>query len=352
MAVISGRAVNATDLSGYFAVALSDGSGTVAEKLRLSSTGLAVTGALSSTGNATVGQATPTLTLGNQSGNYASIINLTGSNIDRNWRVSCNQYVGSTFEITPSTAGGGTTFSTPAFVVNSSGFVGIGTTSPIFKLDVNTGSDGYVRYASGSLDYRTLIYNSGSIVYTGTWSNSPLGFITNSLERARIDSSGNLLVGTTSTSGNAGIQFLPSSGVASIDHVSGTASGNYYYSFNYAGSSIGSISQVGTTAVLYNTSSDYRLKDITGPLTDSGSFIDALKPKVGTWKADGSKFVGFIAHEFAEVCPSAVTGEKDAVDSDGKPIYQAMQAGTAEVIANFVAELQSLRQRVAALENS
>jgi hypothetical protein len=49
MAVISGRAVNATDLSGYFAVATSNASGTIAERMRLTDTGLAVTGALSDT---------------------------------------------------------------------------------------------------------------------------------------------------------------------------------------------------------------------------------------------------------------------------------------------------------------
>jgi len=86
-------------------------------------------------------------------------------------------------------------------------------------------------------------------------------------------------------------------------------------------------------------------------VVDSGTFIDALKPKVGTWKSDGSKFVGFIAHEFAEVSPLSVSGEKDAVDADGKPAYQSMQAGTSEVIANLVAELQSLRKRLAALES-
>jgi hypothetical protein len=47
-----------------------------------------------------------------------------------------------------------------------------------------------------------------------------------------------------------------------------------------------------------------------------------------------------------------VTGEKDAVDSDGNPKYQGMQASSAEVIANLVAEIQSLRQRVAALESN
>jgi hypothetical protein len=115
------------------------------------------------------------------------------------------------------------------------------------------------------------------------------------------------------------------------------------------GTEVGLISHNDTVTV-YGGTSDYRLKDITGPLTESGAFIDALKPKVGTWKESGNKFVGFLAHEFAEVSPSSVVGEKDAVDSEGNPKYQGMQASSAEVIANLVAELQSVRQRLAALE--
>jgi hypothetical protein len=38
------------------------------------------------------------------------------------------------------------------------------------------------------------------------------------------------------------------------------------------------------------------------------------------------------------------------VDADGKPVYQAMQASTSEVIADLVAEIQDLRKRLAALE--
>jgi hypothetical protein len=45
-----------------------------------------------------------------------------------------------------------------------------------------------------------------------------------------------------------------------------------------------------------------------------------------------------------------VVGEKDAVDENGNPKYQSMEYGSAEFIANIVAELQSLRTRVAALE--
>jgi hypothetical protein len=115
--------------------------------------------------------------------------------------------------------------------------------------------------------------------------------------------------------------------------------GNIVY-FNRSGALVGTIT-VSTTATAYNTSSDYRLKNIDGPLTGSGAFIDALKPKVGTWKADGSRFVGFIAHEVQEVSPGSVTGEKDGEE------MQAMEYGSAEFIANIVAELQSLRKRLA-----
>ena len=106
---------------------------------------------------------------------------------------------------------------------------------------------------------------------------------------------------------------------------------------------VGSIS-ISSNATTYATSSDYRLKNISGDLQGSGAFIDALKPRVGTWKADGKPFVGFVAHELQEVSPSSVTGEKDGTQ------MQAVGYGSAELIANMVAELKSLRARVAVLE--
>ena len=48
----------------------------------------------------------------------------------------------------------------------------------------------------------------------------------------------------------------------------------------------------------------------------------ALQPKQGTWKSDGSKFVGFVAHEFAEVSPTSVSRSKDELDENGNPVYQ------------------------------
>jgi hypothetical protein len=176
-------------------------------------------------------------------------------------------------------------------------------------------------------------------------------------DAARIHSSGNLSVGNSSDGSlpSTGVWIAKSydstdsSGIA-IGHANGTASGETYMGFIYNATKIGSITQSGTTAVLYNTTSDYRLKNNQAPLTGSGAFIDALQPKTWNWAQDGSKGAGFVAHEFAEVSPSSVNGTKDAVDADGKPVYQAMQASSAEVIANLVAEIQDLRKRLAALE--
>jgi len=109
-------------------------------------------------------------------------------------------------------------------------------------------------------------------------------------------------------------------------------------------SRIGSIEST-TSTTAYNTSSDYRLKNITGPITTSGAYIDSLKPVEGTWKADGATFVGLIAHEVQEASRTTVaTGTKDGEEMQG------MDYSSAEIIANLIAELQSLRARVAQLE--
>jgi hypothetical protein len=263
--------------------------------------------------------------------------------------------------------------------INSSGNVGIGTTSPAYKLDV-AGSNPTVAINSttqsassiSTLLYRNAdgngnSYNIASVVGqtagNGGYGNLifSTGFNTSLTERARIDSSGNLLVGTTSAGTN--LKGLQASNTTStqwplyttaVDRglivVMSASDGIASYFITNSTTNVGSITCT-SSATSYNTSSDYRRKSNVQDLTGSGSFIDALKPRTFDWDT-GDKGVGFIAHEFAEVSPSSVHGKKDAVDSDGKPVYQAMQASSAEVIANLVAELQSVRQRLAALENS
>ena len=85
-------------------------------------------------------------------------------------------------------------------------------------------------------------------------------------------------------------------------------------------------------------------------LAGSGEFIDALRPRSWVWKVDGSIGVGFIAHEVQEVSRESVSGEKDAVDEDGAPVLQSVAYGSAEFIANIIAELQDVRKRLAGVE--
>ena len=90
---------------------------------------------------------------------------------------------------------------TTAITVDTSQNVGIGTSSPSYKLDVNGSirGDTFVRATSGSVG-TFIVANSGGFGVVGTPTNHPLVLSTNDTERARIDTSGNLLVNTTTAS--------------------------------------------------------------------------------------------------------------------------------------------------------
>jgi hypothetical protein len=142
-----------------------------------------------------------------------------------------------------------------------------------------------------------------------------------------------------------------------IYNFAGTFNGNRGVSFNATDSATdgtmiyfttqgtyrgGIVCSSGGTA--YNSSSDYRLKQNVAPMTNALSKVALLKPVTYTWIADGKDGQGFIAHELAEVCPDAVTGEKDAVDADGNPDYQGID--TSFLVATLTAAIQELNAKV------
>ncbi len=180
---------------------------------------------------------------------------------------------------------------------------------------------------------------------------------TGGAERYRVDSSGNLLVGTTSNvSPTAKMVINSGSAAKPIACVQTTTAFAGQVEFYNPNGSVGLISTSGTSTA-YSTSSDYRLKENIQPMTGALEKVAQLKPCTYKWKADGSDGQGFIAHELQAVVPDAVTGEKDAVDAEGKPVYQGVD--TSFLVATLTAAIQeqqaiinSLQDRITALENA
>jgi hypothetical protein len=234
--------------------------------------------------------------------------------------------------------------------IDSSGNVGIGTTSPAVRLNVTDSSDGgnsgTIRLGSDGTYYGQQQFRYNSSEYRlGVYPSGNMTFYTKGSESMRINSNGNLLVGTTTQTATP-VQGVilggadSSSGVY-IGHANGTSSGNYYMAFSYNGSAIGSITQNGTTNVAYNTSSDYPLKENIQPMQNALATISQLKPVTYKWKTDGSDGQGFIAHELQAIVPDCVTGDKDAVDAEGNPVYQGID--TSFLVATLTAALQETK---------
>lgn len=265
--------------------------------------------------------------------------------------VATGDTTGSLVFKTNDTGSGGTT----AMTIDTSQNVGIGTTSPTTKAQVSTTTGGSTSglsvVASGNMlnIFGSSSTNAGVVLNAtdGTVGSStavPMIFRGGGTESMRIDSSGRLLLGTTSATIGA-VTCAVALDATTVNSgfgmgINGNASNTQLMRFAYAGTAVGSIT-VGASSTAYNTSSDYRLKHDIKPMTGALAKVAALKPVTYKWNVDDSAGEGFIAHELQEVCPDAVTGEKDAVDANGNPIYQGID--TSFIVATLTAAIQELK---------
>ena len=259
--------------------------------------------------------------------------------------------------------------------IDSSGRVGIGTTSPSFPLHVVTDSGTYevvtIQNGSSAALFRAIGSGGGSVDFGAEVGTANTAIIrTGSTERMRITSGGDLLVGLTSiadaTSRNFGNAF---SGSSAYPNWTSWGSGSHQHAaFRNGTSQVGSISTT-STATAYNTSSDYRLKENVVDLTGALDRVDQLEPKRFNFIADEDTTVdGFLAHEVQDIVPEAVTGEKDAteeyevspevLDDEGNVVEEAVM-GTRDVyqgidqsklVPLLVGAIKELNAKVAALE--
>jgi len=289
-------------------------------------------------------------------------------------------------------------------IIDSSGNVGIGTTSPASHyekvLHIHESSGSSAVHLTNNTTGSTLNDGCDIIAYEDDFyirnreTAGKLFLGTNAGTDMTIDSSGNVGIGTDdpsqamlvinqTTAGGRNLEIINTdSQINASDELvrircpnDGDLSGGYLISFEDSTDRVGSITGATGTSIAFNTTSDYRLKENEVPISDGLQRLNQLKPYRFNWKKTPDIVVdGFFAHEVQDIVAEAVIGEKDAMkekeyevspaeyDEDGNITKEAVM-GTREVpdyqgidqsklVPLLVAAVQELSAKVEALENA
>ena len=172
------------------------------EKMRIGALGIDVTGTVTADSATVVTSGgKSTIAIGDQAtGTYGQLL-LHGGNGKYNFSLGAQFNVNNAFEITPSTTAGGTTFSTPALVVDSSGNVGIGTNLPATALEVKNSAGAQIRASNGSATFDILNDSTN----TQLLSSGPMFYRTNGTGEHIFQQSGGASEAMRIKAGNVGI---------------------------------------------------------------------------------------------------------------------------------------------------
>jgi hypothetical protein len=333
---------------------------------------------LDASGNLGVGTTSPTYKLAVESTGQI-LLSLNSTNANGGYLVIqksavANGYIGAANPLT-----GGSSTDLAVRAENNLVFAIVGTerariTSGGDLLVGTTANDGWKIHANGSGDQIRWSYDRanyseifGFAKHNGDSGGVEIGNINSSsdrairfsngtsyagrTERARIDSSGNLLVGTTNAAENAGVgmKVLNTGGtVALVSNASdGTQQGFEMYSttaaayrlyINYAGT-------INATSTTISAISDQRLKENIRDLDFGLDKIMALKPRKFDWKAGKGKDIkgdrGWIAQEFEQVFPDLIDEWRDPAPEGEEP-YKSVRADLIPVLVKAIQEQQSL----------
>jgi len=179
------------------------------------------------------------------------------------------------------------------------------------------------------------------------WFTAPSGTAGNAIsftQAMTLDANGRLNVGATSFGYAVRAGFRgDSSSVATVEIQNESSTGTMLTFRTNGESQVGSVSFT-SGGVLYNVTSDQRLKENIVDAPEFGSVIDSIKVRSYDWKANGShQRAGFIAQELVTVAPEAV---HQPADTD-----EMMAVDYSKLVPMLVKEIQSLRKRLATLES-
>ena len=254
--------------------------------------------------------------------------------------------------------------------IDSSGNVGIGTSSALYStanrgiLNLNGSSTALFSLSYGSsTSTSAYLYYSGDLSITNATSGGTMNFLTQDLERMRIDSSGNLLVGTSAQLGGERGNFTQTSTGAVLRVINSNASfadtalaigatgrtSSSAFNFINCGATNADQFRVRGDGVIFaqNTTvqsiSDVRTKENIADAENGLAVINALRPVRFDFK-DGfgnnkKNQLGFIAQEMEVVFPDAV----DTWCESDDPEQPYKSVGTTALIPVLVKAIQELK---------